>query len=86
MGSDVGILSHPEGRAGIADLAFRRARKFLVLMLLQFRMAAIGILGRKVLKKRGLTGLCFDSLEYCGAEIREVWPSISSRLETRIGH
>lgn len=47
-------------------------RKFLVLMILQFRMAAIGILGSKVLKERGLTGICFDSLEYCGEEIREV--------------
>lgn len=42
-------------------------------MILQFRIAAIGILGRKVLKEKGLTGMCFDSLEYCGVEIREVY-------------
>lgn len=42
-------------------------------MILQFRIAAIGILGSKVLKERGLIGICFDSLEYCGEEIREVF-------------
>lgn len=44
-------------------------------------MAAIGILGSKVLKERGLIGICFDSLEYCGEEIREVY-YLLSRSET----
>ncbi|KAJ7802215.1 protein-tyrosine phosphatase-like protein [Mycena olivaceomarginata] len=43
----------------------------LTLMLLQFRMAAIRILGRNVLGPKGLLGLSKDSLRFCQAEIRE---------------
>ncbi|THU89520.1 hypothetical protein K435DRAFT_760999 [Dendrothele bispora CBS 962.96] len=42
---------------------------FLTLMFFQFRMAAIRILGRNVLRPRGLAGLSKDSLRYCQAEI-----------------
>ncbi|KAF5373770.1 hypothetical protein D9758_000589 [Tetrapyrgos nigripes] len=42
---------------------------FLTLMLLQFRMAAIRILGRNVLGPKGLVGLSKDSLRFCQAEI-----------------
>ncbi|KAJ7103104.1 protein-tyrosine phosphatase-like protein [Mycena belliarum] len=44
---------------------------FLTLMLLQFRMAALRILGRNVLCPKGLLGLSKDSLRFCQAEIRE---------------
>ncbi|KAJ6601383.1 protein-tyrosine phosphatase-like protein [Mycena vulgaris] len=44
---------------------------FLTLMILQFRMAAIRILGRNVLGPKGLLGLSKDSLRFCQAEIRE---------------
>ncbi|KAJ7492188.1 protein-tyrosine phosphatase-like protein [Mycena latifolia] len=43
---------------------------FLTLMLLQFRMAAIRILGRNVLGPKGLRGLSKDSLRFCQAELR----------------
>lgn len=72
VGFDVGLFSNlylPEGGKLIGG---GEDRKFLVLMILQFRMAAIAILGSKVLKKRGLTGLSYDSLEFCREEIREV--------------
>ncbi|KAJ7654735.1 protein-tyrosine phosphatase-like protein [Mycena rosella] len=44
---------------------------FLTLMILQFRMAAIRILGRNVLGPKGLLGLSKDSLRFCQAEICE---------------
>ncbi|KAJ7193985.1 protein-tyrosine phosphatase-like protein [Mycena haematopus] len=44
---------------------------FLTLMIFQFRMAAIRILGRNVLGPKGLLGLSKDSLRFCQAEIRE---------------
>ncbi|KAJ7026736.1 protein-tyrosine phosphatase-like protein [Mycena alexandri] len=42
---------------------------FLTLMICQFRMAAIRILGRNVLRPKGLLGLSKDSLRFCQAEI-----------------
>ncbi|KAJ7711562.1 protein-tyrosine phosphatase-like protein [Mycena metata] len=42
---------------------------FMTLMICQFRMAAIRILGRNVLGPRGLLGLSQDSLRFCQAEI-----------------
>ncbi|KAF7326928.1 Tyrosine serine protein [Mycena venus] len=44
---------------------------FLMLMIFQFRMAAIRILGRNVLGPKGLVGLSKDSLRFCQAEICE---------------
>ncbi|KAJ7058152.1 protein-tyrosine phosphatase-like protein [Mycena amicta] len=44
--------------------------QFLLLMLLRFRIAAIRILGRNVLKPKGLIGLSKDTLEFCQPEIR----------------
>jgi len=44
---------------------------FLTLMIFQFRMAAIRILGRNVLGPKGLLGLSKDSLRFCQAEICE---------------
>jgi protein-tyrosine phosphatase len=44
-------------------------RWFLTLMIFQFRMAAIRILGRNVLGPKGLRGLSKDSLRFCQAEI-----------------
>ncbi|KAK7446385.1 hypothetical protein VKT23_014590 [Stygiomarasmius scandens] len=42
---------------------------FLILMLFQFRMSAIRILGRNVLGPKGLLGLSKDSLRFCQNEI-----------------
>ncbi|KAF8172831.1 protein-tyrosine phosphatase-like protein [Mycena galopus ATCC 62051] len=44
---------------------------FMTLMIFQFRMAAIRILGRNVLGPKGLLGLSKDSLRFCQAEICE---------------
>ncbi|KAH0606915.1 uncharacterized protein H6S33_002903 [Morchella sextelata] len=50
---------------------------FLVLFILQFRLTAISLLGRKVLRPRGLPGLCHDSLLHCQSEIRETLTILS---------
>jgi protein-tyrosine phosphatase len=36
------------------------------------RMEAISIVGREVMASRGLVGLGYDSVDYCGSAIREV--------------
>jgi hypothetical protein len=38
-------------------------------MLFGYRMEAISILGREVMKPRGLIGLGYDTIDYCGPEI-----------------
>jgi len=43
-----------------------------MLMIFGYRMEAIAILGREVMLPRGLVGLGFDSIDYCGPEIAEV--------------
>ncbi|KAI5847665.1 protein-tyrosine phosphatase-like protein [Morchella snyderi] len=50
---------------------------FLVLFILQFRLTAISLLGRKVLRPRGLPGLCHDSLLHCQSEILETLTILS---------
>ncbi|RPB15514.1 tyrosine/serine protein phosphatase-like protein [Morchella conica CCBAS932] len=50
---------------------------FLVLFILRFRLTAISLLGRKVLRPRGLPGLCHDSLLHCQSEIRETLTILS---------
>lgn len=37
-----------------------------------FRMKAISIIGREVMRPRGLVGLATDTLDHCQEEIREV--------------
>ncbi len=46
--------------------------KLVVLMLFGYRTQAIRILGREVMEPRGLIGLGFDSVDYCGPEIATV--------------
>lgn len=43
-------------------------------MLFGYRMEAISILGREVMKPRGLIGLGYDTIDYCGAELATVCP------------
>ncbi|KFY89044.1 hypothetical protein V500_05977 [Pseudogymnoascus sp. VKM F-4518 (FW-2643)] len=43
--------------------------KVLILMLFGYRMEAISILGREVMNPRGLIGLGYDTIDYCGAEL-----------------
>lgn len=43
--------------------------KLLVLMLFGYRMEAIAILGRNVMLPRGLVGLGYDTLDFCGPEL-----------------
>ncbi|KAE9390133.1 hypothetical protein BT96DRAFT_1024708 [Gymnopus androsaceus JB14] len=42
---------------------------FILLMIMQYRMAAIRILGKNVMGPRGLVGLSKDSLQFCQNEI-----------------
>lgn len=49
-------------------------RKVLFLILLGYRMEAISILGREVMKPRGLIGLGYDTIDYCGPELATVCP------------
>ncbi|RDW64805.1 tyrosine protein phosphatase-like protein [Coleophoma cylindrospora] len=51
--------------------------KLVTLMLLGYRMEAIGILGREVMQPRGLVGLGYDSLDHCGAEIADALRAFS---------
>ena len=51
--------------------------KFIILIVLGYRMDAISILGREVMQPRGLIGLGYDSIDNCGPEIAEVGPSIT---------
>ncbi|KAJ4483852.1 protein-tyrosine phosphatase-like protein [Lentinula aciculospora] len=53
----------------LRQLRWWQALWFIVLMLFQQRMAAIRILGRNVMKPRGLVGLSKDSLRFCQDEI-----------------
>ncbi|OBT70324.1 hypothetical protein VE03_00193 [Pseudogymnoascus sp. 23342-1-I1] len=50
-------------------LSFWNILKVLILMLFGYRMEAISILGREVMNPRGLTGLGYDTIDYCGAEL-----------------
>ncbi|KFY94224.1 hypothetical protein V498_03966 [Pseudogymnoascus sp. VKM F-4517 (FW-2822)] len=43
-------------------------------MLFGYRMEAISILGREVMNPRGLIGLGYDTIDYCGAELATVCP------------
>lgn len=43
-------------------------------MLFGYRMEAISILGREVMNPRGLIGLGYDIIDYCGAELATVCP------------
>jgi len=45
-----------------------------------YRMQAISILGREVMKPRGLTGLAFDTLNFSTGEIREVFDILADPL------
>lgn len=49
--------------------------KFIILFLFGFRMRAISILGREVIRPRGLVGLAVDTLDLCGLEIKEALES-----------
>lgn len=44
-------------------------------MLFGYRMEAISILGREVMNPRGLIGLGYDTIDYCGTELATVCPS-----------
>ncbi|KFY39154.1 hypothetical protein V494_04099 [Pseudogymnoascus sp. VKM F-4513 (FW-928)] len=50
-------------------LSFWNICKVLFLILFSYRMEAISILGREVMKPRGLIGLGYDTIDYCGAEL-----------------
>ncbi|KFY46522.1 hypothetical protein V495_02418 [Pseudogymnoascus sp. VKM F-4514 (FW-929)] len=50
-------------------LSFWNIFKVLILMLFGYRMEAISILGREVMKPRGLIGLGYDTIDYCGVEL-----------------
>ena len=47
-------------------------RKLIILMIFGYRMEAISILGREVMKPRGLAGLGYDCIDYSGNEIAQV--------------
>lgn len=53
-------------------------RKVLILILFGYRMEAISILGREVMNPRGLIGLGYDTIDYCGPELATVCPSVPS--------
>ncbi|CZT02583.1 uncharacterized protein RCO7_09425 [Rhynchosporium graminicola] len=58
-------------RSLLWKLKFWSFIKLISLMVIGRRMAAISILGREVLRPRGLVGLGHDSLTYCGPEISQ---------------
>ena len=41
------------------------------------RMEAISIVGREVMVPRGIIGLGYDSLDYCGGAIREIFETVA---------
>jgi protein-tyrosine phosphatase len=45
--------------------------KLIFLMAIGRRIQAISILGREVMRPRGLIGLGYDSIDYCGLEIAQ---------------
>ncbi|KZF24667.1 tyrosine/serine protein phosphatase-like protein [Xylona heveae TC161] len=53
--------------------------KLLTLMLFGYRIEAIGVLGREVMQHRGLIGLGCDSIDYCQAEISQVFDVLADR-------
>jgi len=59
-------------------LSFLSIIKLFVLMLFGYRAQAINILGREVMQPRGLIGLGFDTLDYCGLEIATALREFSS--------
>jgi protein-tyrosine phosphatase len=62
-------LSSPKDKIVTNSSKFRQ---LIWLMLLGYRMEAISILGKEVMKPRGLIGLGKDSLDYCVTEMAEV--------------
>ncbi|KAG7098829.1 hypothetical protein E1B28_000733 [Marasmius oreades] len=56
----------------LKELGFFRAVLFLLLMLFQFRMKAIRLVGSYVLSSKGMVGLNLDMLEFCQEEILQV--------------
>ncbi|KAL0578285.1 hypothetical protein V5O48_003696 [Marasmius crinis-equi] len=55
----------------LKELGFFRGIIFLFLMLFQFRMTAIRMVGRHVLSTKGILGLNLDLLKFCQKEILE---------------
>ncbi|KAF9263385.1 hypothetical protein L218DRAFT_999706 [Marasmius fiardii PR-910] len=53
----------------LKELGFLRAVLFLLLILFQFRMEAIRLVGSYVLSPKGMIGLNLDMLEFCQDEI-----------------
>ncbi|KAF9066998.1 protein-tyrosine phosphatase-like protein [Rhodocollybia butyracea] len=53
----------------IKQLKWWKAIWFILLMITGYRMAAIRIMGRNVMRPKGLIGLSKDSLQFCQSEI-----------------
>lgn len=51
---------------------------FILLMVMGYRMAAIRVMGRNVMRPKGLVGLSKDSLQFCQSEILQVNLSVVS--------
>ncbi|CAG8958237.1 hypothetical protein HYFRA_00000591 [Hymenoscyphus fraxineus] len=52
--------------------------KLIFLMMIGQRMKAISILGREVMEPRGLIGLGYDTLDFCGPEIADALRALSN--------
>ncbi|CAG8981563.1 hypothetical protein HYALB_00013681 [Hymenoscyphus albidus] len=52
--------------------------KLIFLMMVGQRMKAISILGREVIEPRGLIGLGYDTLDFCGPEIADALRALSN--------
>ncbi|TVY33257.1 hypothetical protein LSUB1_G006968 [Lachnellula subtilissima] len=65
-------------RSLLWKLSYWSFTKLIVLMIFGYRMQAISILGREVMQPRGLVGLGFDSIDYCGPEIADALREFSN--------
>ncbi|KAI9894475.1 MAG: hypothetical protein M1814_003233 [Vezdaea aestivalis] len=78
----ININGRAFARALLRQLSLWSRLKLFVLMIFNYRMAAISILGREVMQPRGLIGLGKDSLEYSGDAFRDLITTASGEENT----
>lgn len=70
---DINLNGSSYSRRLLSKLSWWNFTKLVGLMASGYRLEAISILGVNVMRERGLNGLATDTVDVCGAEIRQVF-------------
>ncbi|KAI9693840.1 MAG: hypothetical protein M1822_003111 [Bathelium mastoideum] len=70
---DINLNGSSYSRSLISKLSWGDCSKLVGLMAVGYRLEAISILGKNVMRERGLNGLAIDTLDACGAEFRQIF-------------